>query len=140
MTSRDLRIGALELKFLIDETASAGKAVVFEMTMPAKARVPAPHFHRDVDEVVYGLAGTVTTTVDGKAHEVQPGESVFVPRGAVHHHQNLHDGDARALVMMSPGSIGRRYFDEIAALVNAGGPPDPAKVNEIMLRHGLVPA
>jgi hypothetical protein len=35
--------------------------------------------------------------------------------------------------------LGPGYFREIAALV-AGGAPDPAKMKEIMLRYGLVPA
>jgi quercetin dioxygenase-like cupin family protein len=135
-----VRIGALELKFLVDERASGGKAVMFEMTVPDGARVPAPHYHRDVDEIVYGLDGTLTMTVDGAVHEVTPGAAVFVPRGAVHGFQNRHAGAARTLAVLTPGSIGRAYFEELAALVNAGGPPDLARVKDIMLRHGLVPA
>ena len=38
----ELRIGALQLKFLIDDKASDGKATMFEMTVPEQARVPAP--------------------------------------------------------------------------------------------------
>lgn len=135
-----LRIGALELNFLVDESTSDGRAVMFEFTVPEKARVPAPHYHREVDEVIYGLDGVMTTTIDGTAREVKSGDAVFLPRGCVHHHQNLHPGAARALVMLTPGSIGKRYFEELAEVVNAGGQPDPAKVKEIMLRHGLVPA
>ena len=29
------------------------------MTVPPKARVPAPHYHRELDEVVHGLDGTL---------------------------------------------------------------------------------
>jgi hypothetical protein len=36
--------------------------------------------------------------------------------------------------------FGRRYFEEIAQVVNVSGKPDLAKVKEIMLRHGLVSA
>jgi quercetin dioxygenase-like cupin family protein len=135
----EVRIGALVLKFLVDEGISGGKAVMFEMTVPEKARVPAPHYHRDVDELVYGLAGKLTMTVDGVAHEVSRGQAVFVPRGAVHHFQNAHTGDAVVLSTLTPGSIGKTYFEEIAAVVNAGGPPDMARVKEVMQRHGLVP-
>jgi mannose-6-phosphate isomerase-like protein (cupin superfamily) len=93
-----------------------------------------------VDEVVYGLGGTLTTTKDGATHEVRAGDAVFLPRGCVHHHQNLHAGAARALIVLTPGAIGKGYFEEMAGVVNAGGPPDLARVKEIMLRHGLVPA
>ena len=42
--------------------------------------------------------------------------------------------------MLNPGTIGRRYFEEIAQVVNVPGKPDLSKVKEIMLRHGLVSA
>ena len=139
-SSKIVRIGAMELRFLVDEAQGSGDLVMFEFLVPAEARVPAPHFHRDVDEAVYGLEGTLTTTVDGQRHEVRPGDTVFIPRGSVHHHENLHPGTARALVVLTPGSIGRRYFEEMAQAVNVPGKPDPAMVKEIMLRHGLAPA
>jgi hypothetical protein len=43
------------------------------------------------------------------------------------------------LATITPGTIGRRYFEEIAEVVNVPGKPNLAKANEIMLRHGLVP-
>jgi quercetin dioxygenase-like cupin family protein len=113
---------------------------MFEFVVPPNARVPAPHYHRQVDEVVYVLEGTVTTTLEGHGQELKGGESLFLPRGSVHIHENLHPETAKALIVMTPGSIGRRYFEEVAQEVNVPGKPDLAKVKEIMLRHGLVPA
>jgi len=135
-----IRIGAMELRFLVDETQGSGDLVMFEFTVPAHARVPVPHYHRGVDEAAFGLAGTLTTTLDGKKHEIRPGDFVSIPRGSVHHHENLHEATARALIVLNPGSIGRRYFEEIAEAVAVPRKPDPDKLNEIMLRHGLVPA
>jgi quercetin dioxygenase-like cupin family protein len=129
-------IGALQLRFVVNEP----NLVVFEFTVPANARVPAPHYHQEVDEVVYGLEGTLTTILDGNTHEVKASDAIYIPRGKVHHHQNLHAETARALTVLTPGSIGRGYFEEVAAAVNVPGKPDLAKVKEIMLRHGLVPA
>ena len=137
---RTVRIGALELRFHVDETDGAGDVVMFEFVVPAKARVPVPHFHEACDEIVHGLEGTMTTTLDGVAHEVRPGDVVFVPRGKVHHHANLHEGTARAMIVIAPVTIGRRYFEEMAELVSRPGPPDVAQMKTIMLRHGLVPA
>jgi quercetin dioxygenase-like cupin family protein len=140
MTTEPVRIGALELRFHIDETQGSHDLVIFEFLIPPGARVPEPHYHRDVDEFLYGLEGTVTSTVDGTARELLPGETLFIPRGQVHHHTNLSGNPAKALVTLNPGSIGRRYFEEIAEAVNVPGKPDGAKIHEIMLRHGLVPA
>ena len=135
-----VQIGALELRFLVDETQGSGDLVMFEFVVPENARVPAPHYHRSVDEAVYGLEGTLTTTLDGQKREVRPGDSVFIPRGSVHQHENVHAGAARVLIVLAPGSIGRRYFEDVAQEVNVPGKPDLEKVKEIMLRHGLVPA
>jgi quercetin dioxygenase-like cupin family protein len=135
-----VRIGALELRFLIDETQGSGDLVMFEFPVPEEASVPPPHHHQEVDEAVYGLEGTLTATVDGQVHELRAGDVVFIPRGSVHHHQNLHAGTARALVVLTPGSIGRRYFEEMAAEAGGPGKPDPGRVKAVMLRHGLVPA
>jgi hypothetical protein len=35
---------------------------------------------------------------------------------------------------------GKRYFEDIAAVVNAGGTPDMAKVKAVMDKYGLVVA
>ncbi|MGV6871423.1 cupin domain-containing protein [Pseudochelatococcus sp. B33] len=135
-----VRIGTLELRFLVDETTGPGSLVSFEFVVPPDARVPAPHFHEAVDELIYALEGVTTSTIDGQRHELRAGQSLFIPRGSVHTHENLHDKTARSLVVMTPGSIGKRYFEEIAAEVNVPGKPDLARIKEIMLRYGLVPA
>jgi quercetin dioxygenase-like cupin family protein len=133
-----VRIGALELRFLVDEVQSAGSLVTFEFVVPPGARVPAPHYHVAVDEAVYGLSGTLTSMLDGVAHPIGSGDSLFIPRGRVHHHANQGDQVARALIVMSPGLIGRTYFQEVAALAAGPGRPDPARLAEIMARHGLI--
>jgi glyoxylate utilization-related uncharacterized protein len=73
-----VRIGGMELRFLVDETQGSGDLVMFEMTVHPNARVPIPHYHREVDEIVYGLSGALTTTVDGKKREVRTGDSVMI--------------------------------------------------------------
>lgn len=131
-----VQIGALELRFLADQPS----IVMFEFTVPANARVPAPHHHQEVDEIVYGLEGALTTRIGNETRIVGAGDVHFIPRGTIHHHENLKAETARALIVMTPGSIGRRYFEEVAAEVNGPGKPDLSKVKDIMLRYGLVPA
>ena len=41
--------------------------------------------------------------------------------------------------MANPGVFGPDYFKDIADIINAGGPPDMARLKETMLNHGLVP-
>jgi quercetin dioxygenase-like cupin family protein len=126
--SDEVRIGSLRLKFLIDDAENGGKLTMFDMTVPEQAKVPAAHYHRDFEEVWYGLGGTLTVTLDGVAHRLKSGDALFVPRGA------------RALVTLTPAVAGKRYFEDIAAVVNAGGPPDMAKVKTVMDKYGLIAA
>ena len=46
------------------------------------------------------------------------------------------------LCVITPAAIGPEFFRECAEAINAaaGGPPDRAKMVEIMRRHGLTPA
>lgn len=137
--AEEIRIGPLTLRFLSDKHRTGGSLDLFEMSVPPNGEMPVAHYHRDWDETVYGLTGAVTFTVDGKPQDVGPGETLFIPRGVVHGFDNRSGAVATCLFVLTPGVLGPEYFRELAALV-AAGPPDEARVREIMLRHGLVPA
>jgi len=132
-----IRIGGLELNFLLDSEDTDGTLVQFELVVPPNAKVPAPHFHVEVDETLYILEGTFTQLIGTEMHELHPGDHCFIKRGTVHGFNNLHSKTARALCTLSPASIGPAYFREIGELINAGGPPDIQKLLAIMKRHGL---
>jgi hypothetical protein len=89
-----------------------------------------------------GLAGVSTWTVDGKPIDVGPGQALCIPRGAIHRFDDNGDEDVKALCVLTPAAIGPQYFREAAAVIAAaaGGPPDRARMAEIMRRHGLTPA
>ena len=133
-----IRIGPIEVRFLLDGDDTGGALSVFEFLVPPGARVPAPHYHERVDEVAYGLEGALTWTVDGHIVPVGPGDRCFIPRGAVHHFVNAGAAPTRTLSVLTPATIGPPYFRDMAALLAAGGPPDPARVAEVMRRHGLI--
>jgi quercetin dioxygenase-like cupin family protein len=132
-------MGSLEINFLLDGDDTDGTMVQFELVVPPGAKVPAPHFHVDVDETVYVLEGRPTQLIGTETRELQPGDYCFIKRGVVHGFNNLHNETAKALCTLSPASIGPAYFREIAQVINAGGPPDMQKVLAIMKRHGLEP-
>ncbi len=135
-----VRMGDMDLRFLVDETQGSGDLVVFEFTVRSNGRVPAPHYHAAVDELVFGLEGVMTVRRGDDTHLIRKGDSLFIPRGIVHHHKNVHDADARMLIVLNPGTIGRAYFEEIAAITKVPGPPDMGRIIETMNRFGLVPA
>ncbi len=138
-----IQCGPLTLRFLTTAEHSNGTIAAFEMTVPAAQSVPAPsHSHDRYEETIYGVEGVLLWTVDGRRLDVGPGQALTIPRGAIHRFDNLTDKPAKALCVITPALLGPAYFREINAVAQAakGGPPDHAKMVEIMLRHGLTPA
>jgi len=138
-----IRLGPLMVRFLVTGENSSGSIAAFELMVPAEQRLAAPaHSHDHYEETIYGIEGALTWTVDGKPIDVGPKQALCIPRGAIHRFDNNGSQDAKALCVITPAAIGPQYFREAAEVINAaaGGPPDRAKLAEIMRRHGLTPA
>ena len=141
MASEVIQFGAMSVRFLVEAGESGGSVAMFEITIPADARVPAPHSHDGYEETVYGLAGTSTWKVDGEASELAPGDALCIPRGSVHAFHNHGNDDATALTVVTPGLLGPDFFREAGAILATAGrsSPDFARLDEVMRRHGVTP-
>ena len=142
-SDQTIRLGPLAVRFLITGENSNGSVAAFEVGVPAGQRLAAPaHSHDHYEETIYGIDGVLTWTVDGKQIDVAPGQALCIPRGAVHRFDNNGSQGVKVLCVVSPAAIGPQYFREAADVINAaaGGPPDRAKMADIMRRHGLTPA
>ena len=140
MKRETIKAGTITIDFLVEAADSNGSAAMFEFTVPAGVKVPVPHYHENYDETIYGLEGVMTFTVDGERIDIAAGETCFIPRGAVHGFDNFKQQVAKALAVITPALLGPIYFKEVAEIVNAGGPPDVAKLKQVMAKHGLIPA
>ena len=142
-SEESIKIGPLEIRFLLTGDDSSGSASVFEVLVPAGQKLAAPAHKNDAyEEVLYGIEGVLTWTVDGTPIEVGPGQALCIPRGAVHRFDNRGSTDAKQLAVISPAIMGPAYFREAAEVIGAagGGPPDRAKMAEVFLRHGMTVA
>jgi quercetin dioxygenase-like cupin family protein len=138
-----IKIGPLEIRFLITGDDSNGNASVFEFLVPVGQKLLAPAHKNDAyEEILYGIEGVLTWTVDGTPIEVGPGQVLCIPRGAVHRFDNLGNADVKQLVVITPAIMGPAYFREAAEVIAAagGGPPDRAKMIEVFRRHGMTVA
>ena len=112
-------------------------------TSPERRRARSPGLQREriagAGVFKHELEGVLTWTVEGAATEIGPGDTLCIPRGAVHQFDNPHDADAKTLAIVTPGILGPDYFREVAEILDAaaGGPPDYAALGEVMNRHGL---
>jgi quercetin dioxygenase-like cupin family protein len=138
MSITEIKVGQLGISYIVDgsQTASIG---MFELSVPPGSNVPPPHSHSNNEECVYVLAGTLRYSVGADSRDLTVGQTMSTPRGAVHAFSNPFTETARALVVLSP-DIGAQYFRDVAAVTNAGGPPDKAALASVMSKYGLVPA
>ena len=107
-----IRAGQIEIRFLLESKDSNGQLAMFEFTVPAGAKIPAPHSHTHYDETIYGLDGVLTFTVNGQPVDIAAGDSCFIARGAVHGFNNLKPANAKALAVVTPALTGPEFFRE----------------------------
>ena len=134
-----IQVGQVEIRFLLGAADTGGALSMFQFTVPPAARVPIPHSHIAYDETIFGIEGVITFTVAGEKKFVGPGDTLFIPRGAPHGFINSGAVAVRSLAVITPALLSPDFFREAAAAIAAGGPPDPKRLGEIMLRHGLKP-
>ena len=138
MSTTEIKVGQLGISYIVDGSQSASIGM-FELSVPPGSNVPPPHSHSNNEECVYVLAGTLRYSVGAESRDLTVGQTMSTPRGAVHAFSNPFAETARALIVLSP-DIGAEYFRDVAAVVNAGGPPDKAALVSVMSKYGLVPA
>ena len=136
MNTRDIAVGQLRIRYLVDGAESASMGM-FELTVPPGANVPPPHSHTHNEEIVYVLEGTLRYSVDGETRDLTPGQTMRTPKGSVHGFSNPSGSVARALITLTP-DIGAQYFEDVASVINRGGPPDKSALVAVMDRYGLV--
>ena len=135
-----IKIGPLEIRFLLTGDDSTGSVSVFEVLVPVGQKLAAPAHKNDAyEEILYGIEGVLTWTIDGTPVEVGPGQALCIPRGAVHRFDNLGSEDVKQLAVISPAILGPAYFREAAEVIDdaAGGPPDREKMMDVFRRHGM---
>ena len=139
-SEESIKIGPLEIRFLLTGEDSGGSVSVFEVLVPIGQKLAAPAHKNDAyEEVLYGIKGVLTWTVDGIAIEVGPGQALCIPRGAVHRFDNFGSEDVKQLAVITPAIMGPAYFREAAEVIGAAGtgPPDRGKMMEVFRRHGM---
>ncbi len=138
-----IKIGPLGIRFLLTGDDSGDSVSVFEVLVPVGQKLAAPAHKNDAyEEVLYGVTGVLTWTVDGTPIEVGPGQALCIPRGAEHRFDNLGSEDAKQVCVIAPAIMGPAYFREAAEVIGAAapGPPDRAKMMDVFRRHGMTMA
>ena len=120
-------------KILPEDTGGA-LAVIEHPIMPK--RLVRPHTHSREDEISYVVEGEIGVRIGDKEIAAGPGTWVFKPRGIRHTFWNPGPKEARLIELITPGAFAY-YFEKLASIVGAGGPPDLNKIAELDRSYGV---
>jgi quercetin dioxygenase-like cupin family protein len=125
-------LAGVAIKRLVSGDETGGAFCLFENRSGGQTRTPI-HVHADDDETVYVVEGYLTAIVDGEAHTLSPGESIFLKRGIPHQLMNPGDQPARYLLIGTP-SVFERFLTEAGRELAKGevaGPPTPTDIERL---------
>jgi quercetin dioxygenase-like cupin family protein len=126
--------GFVAFKLFSADTGGA-LSVVEHVLQPGTLGSPV-HTHRNEDEYSYVLEGEMTALIGGELVHAPAGALVCKPRNIPHAFWNQGSSPTRILEIIAPGGF-ETYFDEIAEVLGAGGPPDMSRVAAVAHKYGV---
>jgi quercetin dioxygenase-like cupin family protein len=120
-----------EIHLVAEDTAGAFCLLVDHP--PAGWSLPA-HRHGKEAETIHVVEGEFAMEIDGKPTRLSAGETVHVPRGAIHSGANIGRQPGRRVVLFSPAGM-ERFFLEAGARTSAAE-IDTAAALACATRHG----
>lgn len=91
--------GGLDIRVLVRSAQTNMQFSCVEFATAPKKMGPAPHYHKELDELMYVLEGTATVMVEETVYEIPAGGWHFRPRNMVHTFFNQSDKPLRAIDM-----------------------------------------
>lgn len=91
--------GGMDIRTLIHSAQTGKQFSCVEFAVAGKKMGPAPHYHKELDELMYVLEGTATVMVEDSIYEIPAGGWHFRPNNQVHTFFNNTDKPFRAIDM-----------------------------------------
>ena len=107
---------------------SGGAFTLLTDVAPPGWSLPA-HRHSNESETIHITAGALWMEVEGERSEVASGETVHVPRGALHSGGTLGDDPVHRVVLFAPAGM-EHFFNALASTA------DPAEMLRLAGDHG----
>jgi quercetin dioxygenase-like cupin family protein len=95
---------------------TGGSVLEWELVLAPGGRVPASHAHPEQEETFTVLAGQLRFRVGPRRVIANPGDTVRIPPGTVHHFANSGNQPARVSVRTSPALSMQELLETAAAL------------------------
>lgn len=133
-----LPVGASQVVLKATGEETAGKLFMSETTLAPATEGPPEHFHETLHDMFYVLEGTLSISVDGEMHELEPDSFICVPPRTPHAISNAAAVPVRFLNLATPS--GWESFMRDLSAASADGRPDPDEVAGIAQKYDWYPA
>lgn len=135
----------VDIRILIRNGQTGGQLSCVELKIGPKQMGPAPHVHRDLDEIMFVQEGTITVMVGDELHEVKAGGWHLRPHGIVHTFWNATDQPARAIDLFLHQNLEdqlEEFFTKVVPALRAKGltpdsPEGRRAKDELDARYGI---
>ena len=131
------------LTYKIPSQRTSGAYSLFEVTTQPGGG-PQPHVQHREDESFYVLEGEYEFLNGKETLRVGAGSLLYVPKGTLHAHKNVGEGEGRLLVSQTPGGLYEHFFEEVGKPVDGeGGPrifedqPDVGRIVALAAQYGI---
>jgi mannose-6-phosphate isomerase-like protein (cupin superfamily) len=98
--------------YKVTSDRTAGAYSLFEVASWPGAG-PPPHVQHREDEAFWVLDGEYEFLIEGRRTRADAGSLVYVPRGHLHSHVNVGGKPGKLLVILTPGGLHERFFEDI---------------------------
>jgi quercetin dioxygenase-like cupin family protein len=129
---RSVSLRGTEVVFKVESDRADGASCV-EFTA-APGFDTGLHVHQRLEETFHVLDGDFEFRAGDETFQAAAGACLFVPPGVPHAFANRSAASARLLLTMSPAGHDR-YFDELAGILAADGPPDSDAIAALRKRY-----
>ena len=102
----------IDFRVIVRNAQTQGQFSCVEAALAPMQMGPAPHYHDELDELMFVTEGTVSVLIDGKLHDVSAGGWNLRPRKLEHTFFNRTDKPARCIDMFFHQNL-EDYLEEL---------------------------
>ncbi len=100
-------------------------------------RGPLLHIHPSQNELFFVLHGSIGVQCGSERTILNAGDAFLAPANIPHAYVTLGTEESRVLFVFDPPRDMERFFQALAASLNASGPPDESKLASVYANHGI---
>ena len=129
---RSVSLRGTRVVFKVESDSAAGASLTEWNALPGFDT--GLHIHDRLEETWFVLSGELEFRVGDETFTAGAGTTVFVPPHVPHAFANRSGSEATFLLTLSPPGHDR-YFDELADILAADGPPDADTIAALRQRY-----